>query len=119
MDTRPLDENPKSSLLAQLPPEIVASFTPEQRAALWDLSHAPSWHRYPVNLRFGLPWFHHRLFVTVVAGSERRNPERAARERALNPLLTLPNTLFMISAAAFVAALAVFVLYLLHFPSAR
>lgn len=119
MDTKPLEENPGSSLLAQLPADVVASFTPEQRAALWDLSHAPSWHRYPVNLRIGIPWFGRRFFITVVAGPDRRNPERAARERILNPLMTLPNVLFMISAGAFVAAAAIFMLFLLQFLGTR
>lgn len=93
-------------LLSNLPADVLGSFTAEQRAALWTAAHTPSWRRYPVNIRIGLPWFGQRFFLTIVGGLDRRNPERRMRERRLHPLRTLGNLGFMAALAAFFYATA-------------
>lgn len=100
-----------TSLLAQLPGDVVESLSPDQRAALWEVSHSPSWQRYPVNIRFSVPIFTRRFFITIVAGNDRRSGDRATAERRLNPMFTLPNVLFLTSIGAFFAtSVALFVL---------
>lgn len=105
----------ETSLLAQLPPDVVESFTPEQRAALWELSHAPSWQRYPVNIRLSLPFLAHRFFVTILAGADRRSGDRATVERHMNPFLSAPNLLFLAAMGTLLAAAVAVVLLVLQF----
>jgi hypothetical protein len=47
--------------------------------------------RYPVDLRFTIPFFPRSLFVCLIIGQERRSAERRAEERALHPLETWGN----------------------------
>jgi hypothetical protein len=56
------------------------------RATAWSANH-------PVNLRLSLPWPGGRIYVTLVAGRERRAPERRAEERRKHPLATKGNIL--------------------------
>lgn len=102
-----------AELLSRLPQEVLDSLTPDQRAALWSAAHQPSWRRYPVNIRLGLPWFGRRVFVTVVAGADRRNAERLMRERALHPLKTAGNVLFLIGLVVLLHVIAFGVIFLL------
>lgn len=69
-------------------------------------SDAPQHH--PVDLRMTLPLPGHPVFVSVLAGRERRSPERRWRERRLHPLHTLGNIVFMLSSLAGVYAVALF-----------
>ena len=85
-------------LLSRLPKDIIESFSAEQKAALWAAANAPTWRRHPVNLRFVAGLFGRRYFVTIVAGPERRSPDRQRRESMLNPVRTLSNILFIVGA---------------------
>ncbi len=100
-------------LLANLPDTVVDSLTPEQRAALWSASKPLSWRRHPVNIRLTFSFFGRRHFVTIVAGSERRGPDRIKRERKVHPLHTVGNVLFMLGLAGVFYLLAVFGIFLL------
>jgi len=66
----------------------------------------------PVNVRLHLPLFGRRYYLSIVAGRERREPERRASERRRHPLPTIANILFFIAVGAlfYVAALAGIVL---------
>ena len=103
------------TLLDRLPPEVMASFTPDQRAALWQASKPMSWRRHPINLRLSVPvpFAGLRYFITVVGGTERRSRDRVVRERLAFPLRTAGNLLFLlgIGAAFYVAAIASFFLF--------
>lgn len=90
------DSSPLAAILANLPPEVVESFTPEQRAALWRASTPMSWRRFPIDLRLSLPFGRRRYFLTLVAGPERRAPERRRREETLHPWVTRLNLLFLL-----------------------
>ncbi|SEH27588.1 hypothetical protein [Magnetospirillum fulvum] len=89
--TAPLD-----ALLANLPDDVVKSFTPEQRAALWNAAKPISWRYHPINIRLSFPFFGGRHFITIVGGHERRAPERVKRERSRHPIRTVGNLLFML-----------------------
>ena len=54
----------------------------------WDGDH-------PVNLRLSIPLLFKRYYVTIVAGEERRSPERLAEEREKHPLTTTANMIFL------------------------
>jgi hypothetical protein len=99
-------------LLDRVPPEVVRSFTDEQRAALYQAIKPASWRRHPINIRLTFPFFSNRFFITVVGGSEKRSGERVGREKRMFPLRTAGNVLFLLGlgGAFYVAAvLGIFV----------
>lgn len=87
----PLDE-----LLANIPQPVIDTFTPEQRAALWNAAKPVSWRKHPINIRITFPFMGNRYFVTVVGGYERRGLDRIERDRKMHPLRTAGNVLFML-----------------------
>lgn len=110
--TMDLGDRPEGDpLLSRLPDEIWQSFNTEQRAALWEASHTPTWRRYPVNMRLSLTMLGERYFLTIVAGSDRRHAERVRRERRLHPLSTFGNLVFLTAAAAVFYVGALFMLF--------
>lgn len=92
------EENaPLDALLANLPDAVIESFTAEQRAALWNAAKPVSWRKHPINIRITFPFFGgNRHFVTIVGGFERRAMDRIDRDRAMHPLRTAGNILFML-----------------------
>lgn len=100
------------ALMDRLPAEVVASFTPEQRAALWNAVKPNSWRRHPIHIRLSFPFIGGNVFITVVGGLEKRSGERRTRERRMYPLRTMGNILFLLglgSAFYTVALLGIFV----------
>ncbi len=95
----------KNELLDRLPPEILETFTPEQRAALWGAAKPITWRHHPIDIRISLPLLRARLFVAVVAGGERRSPDRRRRDSRTHPFFTATNLVFLV--AMFVIAVAV------------
>lgn len=83
-------------LLDRIPPEVVETFSPAQRAALWSAVKPVSWRRHPVNIRLSFPIIGGRFFITVVGGPEKRAGERLSRERRMFPLRTAGNILFLL-----------------------
>lgn len=108
-----LDRLDNDMLLSRLSMDVWESFTAEQRAALWEASHTPTWRRYPVNMRIAVTLFGIRYFLTVVGGVDRRNMERLRRERRMNPLTTFGNLVFLIAAAAIFYIGALVLLFLI------
>lgn len=53
--------------------------------------------RHPVDLRLTLPMPGRPVFLSLVAGREKRSVDRRAVERKQHPLHTLGNIVFMIS----------------------
>jgi hypothetical protein len=82
--------------MSRVPEDVTAALTEAQieqlRAAI---GQARPWREHPVDIRVTVPLFARRLFVTLVGGAERRNPERRALDRAAHPLSTLPNLIFL------------------------
>lgn len=56
-------------------------------ATTWTAGHA-------VNVRLSIPFLFGRYYLTVVAGKERRSPDRLAVERRKHPLATFGNLAF-------------------------
>jgi hypothetical protein len=105
----PADWNPEddvvNDLIDRLPPEILETFTPDQRAALWSAAKPSTWHSHPVDIRFTLPLVGLKVFLTVVSGAERRGRSRRVRDAWLHPVFTPVNTLFLIVLIALSVAL--------------
>lgn len=84
MRAQPLpDESFTRKFLRTLPPDVAASFTPEQLAGVqraFGLRHGP---RHPFDLRRSIwtPWG--RVYLVLLVGPERRSDERRAIERVL------------------------------------
>lgn len=85
------------ALMDRIPPEVMDSFTPGQRAALAQATSPSGGRNHPINLRVAVPvpFFGRRGFLTIVGGAEKRSPDRVARERDVNPVMTKGNLVFM------------------------
>ncbi|MBF0393325.1 MAG: hypothetical protein HQL38_11665 [Alphaproteobacteria bacterium] len=110
MSESPVPDGTADWLFSRLPDEVIDSFSPEQRAALYHAAKSPTWRRYPVNIRLSIPALTHRYFLTVVSGRERRNPDRIHREKAVNPVGTFGNMLFLMGVGALFYVMAVLAL---------
>jgi len=63
---------------------------------------------YPVDFRITVPVFGRRLFLAVIAGPEKRNPDRLMIERERLPIITPGNlvVLFVVAVLVIVAIAA-------------
>lgn len=82
-------------LLERLPQAIRASFTPEQEEALSAFVAPAPAITHPVDLRLTIPVPGRPMFVSVLAGPERRSKTRRSLERKRHPLRTLGNLVFL------------------------
>ena len=105
-ETTPAD-TAQAPELARLPPEFVRTLTPEQRALLCSAIPGRPWTRHPIDLRLSLPWPGRGVFVTLIAGREKRSEERRTADRARHPLHRLGNVAFLAAVAALLYALVV------------
>ena len=64
---------------------------------------------HPINLRLSVPLLFKRYYVTIVAGEERRSPERRAEERQKHPIKTIGN-LTVLLVAGIVVGISLFTL---------
>jgi hypothetical protein len=79
-----------------LPENIRASLSESQRGALQEALQKVSWQRdHAVNIRFSVPFLFRRMFVTIVAGVEKRAPQRVAHDNESHPLRTIGNFIFL------------------------
>lgn len=93
-------------LFQRLPPWVVDTLSTDQKEAIHRAVTDSDGHKPPVNIRFTLPWFSRRFFITVVAGEEMRGIERRVRERHRYPLRTVANIFFFIGVATLFYMLA-------------
>lgn len=109
--TSPTEKVPDDSIhapeLSRLPPEFIRTLSPEQRALLREALPGRTWTQHPIDLRFSLPWFGRGVFVTLIAGREKRSAERRMTDRARYPLHRVGNVAFMLAVAALLYALVV------------
>ncbi len=84
------------SLFARLPAWVMDTLTAEQRDAIHQAVCDPSLRYPPINIRFNLPAFGRRYFLTIIGGAERRGAQRRAQERTRHPLRTIANFLFFL-----------------------
>ena len=81
--------------------------------------HTPWEGDHPINLRFTLPFFNRRCYVTLIAGTERRSSERLAEDRRKHPITTTGNILVLaafglITGLAFLATFQMASAYMLQ-----
>ncbi len=79
------------SLLRALDPAVRSGLTPEQEGAIRAAVRQDAWWCHPVDIRLSLPAPFGRLYVTLVAGRERRHPARIIAERGRHPLRGAAN----------------------------
>lgn len=82
----------------------MADFIPENRTNIsTDKTDPPAERRdlgdrtwtknHFINIRLSIPLFFTSVYLTIVAGTERRSPDRLRQERGKHPLATLGNLL--------------------------
>ena len=64
--------------------------------------------RYPVNLRITIPFFPRRIFLTLIVGTEKREPVRLRAERKHHPVDTLGNLIAVTMALGILSIAALF-----------
>ena len=99
-------------LFERLPEWVMDTLSNEQKEAIHEAVENPSWKRPPVNIRFTVPFFKSKFYVTVIGGEEKRNGERRAHERHNYPLRTVANVFFFIGLGTLFYMLAAFLLAL-------
>lgn len=62
---------------------------------LQDLDRASWASDHPVNIRLSIPLVFRRFYITIVAGTERRDRERRETERSKHQLCKLGNIVFL------------------------
>ncbi len=82
--------------LAALPEEVREGLTEAQRAAIAEALGAGRWRRHLIDIRFSLPLFRSRYYITVVADRERRGGTRRSHDRDRHPLRTAGNLAFLL-----------------------
>lgn len=91
-----MSEARAEQVLRRLPPEIRASLSDDQaRAILRAVAQSFTTRRHPTDIRVTLPWPGGGLYLTLLAGREQRSPARRREERALRPLGTAGNVIFL------------------------
>lgn len=92
--------------LRRLAPEVRASLTPAQEAAIKAaIVGNPPDNLHPIDLRFTLPWTGGGAYVVVLAGREQRGNSRRLQDRQLRPIGTIGNVIFLGSLAMLLALL--------------
>ncbi|MCH8183257.1 MAG: hypothetical protein IID55_08740 [Proteobacteria bacterium] len=81
--------------IASMPGDVAATFSADQHSAIAGVLHQRAWRRSRINVRVSLPLLSRRVFLTLVAGIDKRSAARRADERSIHPLRTLGNLLFM------------------------
>jgi hypothetical protein len=91
-------------LMRSIEPDIRHSLSPAQEAAIRAAATRNPWVDHPVDLRLSLPLPFGRIYLTLLAGRERRSAARRRSER--HPLDSLGNVCFAAGATVMLAALA-------------
>jgi hypothetical protein len=86
----------RDRLLGPMNPEIAKSFSEIQLRELERVIAAAPARRLPIDIRITVPFFWRRYFITLLAGPERRSPERLKSERAKHALWTFANVCFFV-----------------------
>ncbi|MCR4379106.1 MAG: hypothetical protein NUV50_13570 [Rhodospirillales bacterium] len=53
-----------------------------------------TWVSHPIDIRISMPFVRRRFYFTIVAGQERRRPDRRHADRQAYPLVTAGNIMF-------------------------
>ncbi len=80
---------------ARVPKAVADSYTDEQLDAIKLTYGARTRGAHLVDIRLSIPFITRRFYVVLLAGQERRPADRLALERALRPVATIANALFI------------------------
>ncbi len=99
-------------LLRAIDPVVRGGLSAEQEAAIRNAAREGTWDEHPGDIRLSLPSAFGRLYLTLVAGRERRSAARLVAERARHPLNGLANLIAIagIGATVVLAGAAIFLL---------
>ena len=89
--SRSSSETIKDRLLKRMDRDIAKSFSEVQLCELERVLTSQTTKRPPIDVRITVPFFWHRVFVTFLAGPERRSARRLKKERGKHTLWTLAN----------------------------
>jgi hypothetical protein len=101
--------------LRRLPPDVRASLTPAQAAALKAAAAGRVADPPPIDLRLSLPTPWGRYYFAIFGGRDRRRAVRRHSDHRLRPLATTGNALF---AGAVLAGFCLLILLALLFAGA-
>ncbi len=101
------DELRIDDIVSRIPAEIRETMSEEQLQSLRDaVGQARPWRKHPIDIRLTAPLGSRRLFFTLVAGADKRNPNRRAKDREIHPIRTASNMLFIGAAVVALYAIA-------------
>ena len=84
-------ETIRDRLLKRMDRNVAKSFSEDQLRELERVLTSQTTNGPPVDIRITLPFFWHRVFVTFLAGPERRSARRLKEDRAKHALWTFAN----------------------------
>lgn len=84
-------------LLSRLPDEIHTRLTPDLIQAIARAAAPRLWGQNPVDIRLSIPLPFGRYYLALVAGPERRRPERRAEDSKNHRVMTPTNLLFILA----------------------
>ncbi len=99
--------------LSRVPADVADTFSDGQLDAIKLAFGARSWGSHAVDIRLSIPLITKQIYLVMLAGRERRTPQRSLLERALHPFSTLANFTFLTITGFGVLGASVFALYVL------
>ncbi|MHA1569957.1 MAG: hypothetical protein ACTSXZ_10840 [Alphaproteobacteria bacterium] len=99
------------NFFARIPADAAASFSDAQLDAIKLCFGARGWGRHRVDIRLSLPLIWRRYYLVVLAGAERRAPDRLVRDRLMHPVATAANAVAVVAFAVALLAPAALALY--------
>ena len=97
----------------RIPRDVAAGFTDDQLLAIKMAFAARHRGAHAIDLRISIPTPLRRIYIVLLAGTERRTAARRRNERHASPIATLGNVLFGAIFFGFLFASSVGVLYVL------
>lgn len=85
-----------AQFFSRIPAEVAETFTPAQLDAVKRAFGARSRGAHSIDLRLSIPLIIRRVYLVILAGSERRESDRRAVDRLLAPVWTLANGFLML-----------------------
>jgi hypothetical protein len=84
-------------ILARLPDEIHSRLTPDLKRAIAQAAAPRAWNDHRVDIRLSIPLPFGRYYLALVAGPERRPPQRRTADSAAHRLMTFANMAFVLA----------------------
>ncbi len=103
MEEASRDELHAKDVTERLPRDIIDALSEDQLATLRQvITETRPWREHPIDMRANFQ----RHFITLVAGPNRRNPDRRAQDRKIHPFRTRTNMVYLGAAVAVMYAIA-------------